>query len=509
MKRLSIVTICLVLSCAVVFAQPQQEVSETAASQHTTEFSYYYMADQQPMEDEVFSAVNGELASRYGITCNFNRLDGSAYTERMNVLLAAQEPIDLMFIANWCLDYAQKLAQGALMPLDDLIAENAPKLVPSLPPFLMDVTLYNGDHYAVPNYQTIVNQRAFLVRQDLADRYGLDVDALSGLPLKELLVEFEPFLAEIKAHEPDLFPIAPEWTWQGLFESVGGAMILVEEAPTLKIEDGELHEYKGGLEQTYRDWYREGYIRRDVATASSDEKKRDKENLKYALWAAPYKLGAEAEAKARYGTDIAMIPIGEPFVGAQAGISTMYAISTFAQEPEAAIKFVEIMNTDEDLYNMMCFGIEGVTYEKTAPQRIEFITDADDNKLYHPRRDWMFGNQFNAYLIPGMPDGIWEATDKLNRSARTSPARGFVVDLEPVRDIQARVSAADREYWGTEFLYIDDEAKYQALQEERKEKVKRAGIFEVHEEVQRQLIEWAKANGKPYEERVINWDPTD
>lgn len=507
MRRIGIVA-SLLLSATLVFATGQQEGPAVTAPA-ATEFSYYYMADQQPMEEEVFGAVNDQLAAKYGIRVDFNRLDGSAYNDRMNVLLAAQEPIDLFFIASWSLGYNQKLAQGALMPLDDLIAEHAPRLLPSLPSFLMDVTLYDGDHYAVPNYQTIVNQRAFLVQRSLADQYGLDVERLRGLPLKEMLEQFEPFLAQIKDHEPELFGITPEWTWDAYFEDIGGARILVEEAPTVVLEDGELLEYKSGLEQTYRDWYRKGYIRRDVATASGDEKKRDQDNLRYALWAAPYKLGAEAEAAAKFGTEIAMMPFNEPFVGAQAGIATMYAISTFAQEPEAAIKFVEVMNTDADLYNMMCFGIEGETYEMVGPNRIDFITDSEGKKLYHPKRDWMFGNQFNAYLIPGMPDGIWEATDELNRSAKASPARGFVVNLEPVRDIQARVSAADREYWGTEFLYIDDEAKYRQLQEERQEKVLKAGLLEVRQEIQRQLVAWAEANGKPYRERVINLDPTD
>lgn len=507
MKRIGIGALLLLIA-GMVFATGTTETA-MSTEETITRFSYYYMADQQPMEEEVFAAVNAELASKYGIAVDFHRLDGSAYNDRMNVLLAAQEPIDLFFIANWSLNYNQKLAQGALMPLDDLIAEHAPKLLPSLPSFLMDVTLYEGDHYAVPNYQTIVNQRAFLVQQSLADQYGLDVEALKGLPLKEMLEEFEPFLAEIKAHEPELFAIAPEWTWDAYFEDIGGARILVEEAPAVVLEDGELLEYKSGLEETYREWYRRGYIRRDVATASADEKDRDKSNLRYALWAAPYKLGAEAEAAARYGTEIAMMPFNKPFVGAQAGIATMYAISTFAQEPEAAIRFVEVMNTDADLYNMMCFGIEGETYEIVGPNRIDFITNADGEKLYHPKRDWMFGNQFNAYLIPGMPDGIWEATDELNRSAQASPARGFNVNLEPVRDIQARVRAADQEYWGTEFLYIDDDEKYRELQQERLDKTIRAGALDVREEIQRQLIEWAQANGKPYRERVINLDPND
>ena len=511
MKKTVLLILLMLLSCGLIFAAGTQEQSGTqAADSGPAEFNYYYYRNAQPMEEEVFAAINEKLIEKYNIKGDFHRLDsGSMYRERMAVLLAAQEPIDLFFIANWCLDFKQKLAQGALLPLDDLIAEHAPKLVPSLPDFLMDVSLHKNDHYAVPNYQTVVDWRAYLVPKKLVDKYGLDVEGLSGLPLIEMLPKFEPFLKKIKENEPELFGIAPEFVWNNKFEDVGGARVVVDAAPTVKIEDGELDEYKKQLTAIFRDYYRKGYLRKDEATASSDEKRRDQESLRYALWGSSYKPGAEVEWKIQYKDDIVGIPIGEPYAQSTAGMNTMYAISIFSTAPEAAIKFVEVMNTDKELYNMMCHGIEGTTFKKVGPNRIELIKGSDENYLYYPKGDWMFGNQFNAYLKPGQADDLWEKTDQMNRAATASPVRGFSADLTPIKDIKSRVDAVNSEYKGTEFLYIDNEDKYLALQEERTAKMKQAGVLEIHEEIQRQLIEYAKENDKPFVERNINLDPDD
>ena len=76
MKRIGIGALLLLIAC-MVFATGTTETA-TSTEDATTRFSYYYMADQQPMEDKVFAAVNAELASKYGIAVDFHRLDGSA-----------------------------------------------------------------------------------------------------------------------------------------------------------------------------------------------------------------------------------------------------------------------------------------------------------------------------------------------------------------------------------------------------------------------------------------------
>ena len=45
-----------------------------------------------------------------------------------------------------------------------------------------------------------------------------------------------------------------------------------------------------------------------------------------------------------------------------ATIATLTSISTTCKNPELAMQFLNLINTDPVLYNMACFGIEGVHY---------------------------------------------------------------------------------------------------------------------------------------------------
>ena len=59
----------------------------------------------------------------------------------------------------------------------------------------------DGVLYAVPNQQIIATQLAVNVQKEYADKYGLDVTSISDIS------ELYPFLDQIVANEPDMFPI--------------------------------------------------------------------------------------------------------------------------------------------------------------------------------------------------------------------------------------------------------------------------------------------------------------
>ena len=70
----------------------------------------------------------------------------------------------------------------------------------------------------------------------------------------------------------------------------------------------------------------------------------------------------------------------------------MIGISRTSKNPEKAFKFIELVNTDKDLYNLICFGIEGKHYNLDENGRVVF----NDQGGYIPKACWKFGNQFNA-----------------------------------------------------------------------------------------------------------------
>ena len=86
-------------------------------------------------------------------------------------------------------------------------------------------------------------------------------------------------------------------------------------------------------------------------------------------------------------------------------------------------------------------------------------------------------------------DGIWEATDKLNREAEITPINGFSFTNVNVTTEIANVDAVMKEFKNWE--YQDD---YEERYDQYYEKLKAAGCDTILAEVQKQLDEWVKAN---------------
>ena len=67
----------------------------------------------------------------------------------------------------------------------------------------------------------------------------------------------------------------------------------------------------------------------------------------------------------------------------------MHAISIVSKNPERAMMFLNLLNTDEYLRNLLAFGIEGVHYD-LVNGRVSF-GDRTSEQMYSPNRV-MLGN---------------------------------------------------------------------------------------------------------------------
>ncbi|MFD2615115.1 ABC transporter substrate-binding protein [Paenibacillus gansuensis] len=120
----------------------------------------------------------------------------------------------------------------------------------------------------------------------------------------------------------------------------------------------------------------------------------------------------------------------------------MHVISKTSKNPERTLMLINLLNTDKYLYNLICSGIEGKHYTKKDDLYIEPIKDSG----YAPNVDWVFGNQFNAYLKPGQSQDVWERTVTLNDSALVAASYGFSVNQESIKSEIANVQATKEEF---------------------------------------------------------------
>ena len=430
-------------------------------------------ADLEIVQDEVNKIIEPEI----GAKVEFRYIDSGSYTEKMNMAFSSQESFDICF-TGFVNPFDTTANKGAYMPLDDLL-ENTPKLKESIPDWLWETGKRDGSIYAVPNYQVCSGWFVPFVYTELIDECGLDLSAVKEP--KDLEILFE----KIKEKRPDLYPwrISSGITMfnQDKKEELTGGVFINRDDSSLKVNE-DVEETNHDAFDTIRSWYEKGYIRSDVASVSDDN--LDWVNGKYAIFQSTYKPGVEKELEIKLGKPVTAIMIGKPYVTRTKCTAAMTAIGKTSKNPEKAIKLIELVNTNKDLYNLICYGIEGKHYTKLDDGTVRL----DSNSGYFINASWKFGNQFNAYPLEGNSTDIWDQTIKMNEDAEKSPLLGFVMNTTPIHSAISQVSSVTSEYGG----FLNGSVDYKQVYDEYVSRVKAAGVDRIKDEVQKQIDEYKK-----------------
>ena len=492
-KRWNLVTallvISLLLTACVGPAAPAAGGGEASAGDSSTvTVTYTYPNTVFKDVGLVEEALNKLLVPAINTKIKLNPIDWGAFDEKMKLAFAAGEECDIVFTAPWINNYLLNIANGNFVPLDDLLAKNAPGLWASMPETTWDAARVDGKIYGVINQQIFVKPFGFTVRRDLADKYGLDAYALKSYD------ELEPFLKTILENEPDVIPLPGASTWSN--EGNGFDPIITEQVPVvIRYDDKELKvfnaaaspEFQASVERARR-WYEAGYTPKE--TIAGDDQQAMWRAGKFALsgLVGVVKPGGEIESEQRFGQPVYSQSMTKPFLTTAGTTATTNAICATSKNPEAAIKVLELLNTNVEIYNTLAKGIEGKHWEWADKGNL-VIKPGPNNADYNPNTDWEFGNQFLAYYIDPKQAEIkaWEATYDLNTTSPPSAAMGFNFNAEPVKTELANVAAVVGELAGPLASGQVDPAT--ALPEYL-ERLNQAGIQALIDECQRQLNEW-------------------
>lgn len=468
-------------------SKSEEKADKKEDKQEPTPVVKWYVAGDKAQDfDKVMESLNEDLKEKINVQLDLQFIANGEFNDKMRLISSSGEEYDLTFTSNWRNNFYDNMAREAFLDITDIYKEYGKDIAAQIPEWLTSVATYEDRLYAVPNYQVTFNQLGLSVQKEYLDKYNFDLNSV------KIPQDLEPFLEQIATNEPTLYGIDLRQSWNlfNNYENLANEIAYVKRGDTsMTVVDGD--EAMGIVdEELYRDWYKRGFVRQDIATVVDNTPER-KAN-KYVCTLGTYKPGGEGEAKAAFGKEYVLIPVGNPYIKAQSGIETMTAFSATSKNPEAAMKLLNSVYSDKEIFNKLIFGLEGEHYTKLDDTHVEPLPDT---KYFYGSIAWSMGNQFNAYYLPGQEDGIWEETDKLNKEAELSPVRGFVFDPAPVQAELAQVSAVAAEYKNYNFS-IKDDTEYEKVKAERKEKMKKAGEDKIIEEAQRQVDEWAKANGK-------------
>ena len=479
-----------------------QNSSEASGKpQEIATLKWVCLGEDQQNAEPVYQKVNELLGERYGLALDFETYPAGTYDEKMNMKINSGEEYDLCYTSqSWLNKYPVQVAKGAFLALDDYL-DDFTKLKEALPEFLFEQARINGKIYAIPNYQISYSSWGFTFQKAIVEEMkeaGIDWDYTEI----KTFWDAEPFWEFVKEKHPELYPYGTGVGDELYFTQNkidGNKYIDVEQGsidkddPEHKVFMDALLSKEEQLEMNNGSWViginnrkllEKGYIRPDVATVQ--DQTADMAAGRFASSEGVIKPGGEAEVQIKSGgIEWVQVAVQVPFVGSTAARSTMTAVSSKSKQPEAALKMIEVMNTDAEIFNTLNFGIEGQNYtlEDGKVQAIE-------NSGYFYNSAWAIGNQFNAILMVSQQDGIWEETDKINREAEVTPVLGYTFDPEPVTAEIAAMSAIKKEF--DKWYWEDD---YEARYDQYVEKMREPATV-VLAESQKQLDAWWEANKK-------------
>jgi len=445
------------------------------------ELTWYY---PQNAENPDLKLVNDEVNKitqvKINATIKLKPIDFGNYEQKMNTIVASGEAFDLIWTSNWLFKFDTNQKKGVFAPLDDLLNTVGKDLYATMQEKFWNDAKQEGSIYAVPNFQISASRPSFVLQKRFVDKYNFDTHSIKKIE------DLEPFLKTIKENEPGITPFGTtRGFYSGLLYGIDSKVPVYYDDKTYTVLPDitdELREYY----KLVRSWYTKGYINEDAATLKSAADAYNK-GTTAAWFDVTGKPGSEVEFKAADGGyDVVLVPLAQPvFTGAA---STMNAISRTSKNPERAMMFLQLVNTDKELYNLLVYGIEGKHYTKLDDTYIKIDQDAG----YFTNSDWVFGNVTNGYLPEGAPADKFEQTLKVNDEARVSPFSGFSFNSEPVKTEIANMQAVRDEYQASLGTGTLDPEKYLPIYEE---KLKKAGSDVVVAETQKQLDEWLKQKG--------------
>lgn len=501
-KRIALLVVCaLVMGCLTGCLSSNNDPSDESnienvaydGNQFPEEVTLRYVIPDvfgnYPGWNDILAQINVITKTKINALIEVEMIPIDEYTDKMNMKFVSGDSYDLCFTGAWN-PYSSAAAKNAYAELtEEMLHEYAPDVMEELNEAVWDAVTINGKIYGVPIQQIYVRQTGIRVASELAEKYGFNIKGITSLD------DLDAYAALIKKNEPDAVPIyvSKDNLYENMINYMGFDCLVSTGVPgavyfagdTTVVNQFESDEFRALCEKV-REWNLAGYLPSDAVIGS------DSANGKiYAVAFDPaHKPGGDATESQSRGYEIEGVAFGNSAMTTSAIQATITAISAKSQNPERALAFINLLNTDADLLNLFCHGIEGVDYE--------FVNE--DDRLIEAKSDYpgvysfLIGNVFNEYYTDPSQVGTWEETAKINQEAGVSCILGFAFDSEPVSTEIAQCTAVVSEYLPALACGAVD---VDSTLNEFISALKEAGVDDIIAEMQSQVNMWsAKSNSQ-------------
>lgn len=455
---------------------------------------YPVLSEAQPDLQLIEAAINEIALREINATVKFEAVSLFSTANILALKASSGEQMDLVCLMPGNNYLAAFASSKMIRPIDEEMAAWGQDIVAVLGDSLGS-GMFGGHQYAIPqNKDYLTNGYGYQISKPLADKYGIDIDAI------DTMEKLEAAFATIKENEPDVIVITPEQSGgtiatsvMGKFDNLGTTMV------ALKVEeDGKLTVVSSYARDEYlqaakkvREWFDLGYISRDVTATQ--------ESGSQMMWGGK----AFATAASSLGAPMGGVGNGTEYRSAMIdgeGLMrnttdsqmTIWAVPSVSQRPDKAVQFINLAYASDEIGNIFRYGIEGNHHNVREDGAAELANTAGWQNNWYLLGDYdKMMIRTDAIEAAGVThDEFLTLTDEWNARVEISPAYGFIFDPAAVRTEIAACDSVIDEYGkaignGTVDPEVEVPKFVKALED--------AGVETIVAEVQRQLDEWVAA----------------
>lgn len=341
--------------------------------------------------------------------------------QRFNTIVNTGEYFDIMFTDIY--EYARYVSLGAAADLTDLVPGTAPQLWSFIPPLVWQGAKIRDRIYSVPTYKDSSTTAYHVWDDRYVQKYNIDITKTS-------YADLDNYFRIIKAGEGQRFYPMPmargsnNYIFTNYDSLAAGLLpmgVRLDDTSRRVINTLEQPEVMDMLRYHHR-WYQDGIINPDANLVSEGVTQRS--FYKEQAWPGAEPILQAAEGVEKY--DIARIH--GPFYSTDSIQGSLNIISANSRHKEAALKLLELANTDHTFRDMLAYGIEGRHFQYVSP-----------NVVHKNSNDWnLMAYQQATFFVMSTTDDSdpdqWNQIRRLNDSAFPSVMLGFALDTAPIID---------------------------------------------------------------------------
>ena len=365
--------------------------------------------------------ISDYTEEKIGVRVNIRQSGWGEATQRFNTMINSGEYFDIMFVDGS--NYVRFTSVDAFADLTDILPEAVPHLWDYIPDVLWEGVKVKGRIFSVPTYKDSSRTGYYYWDARFVEKYDIDLNRSGWAYLDEVFrriktgennPRFYPFNV---TRNRDLF----------LFDNYDGLSALMP-AIGVRIDDSR-RRVVNTLEQpdileTYRylhSWYRDGIINPDANMV--DEGATGVPFFMAQAWPSVAYSYAATHGIEKYEP----VRFVGPLYSTGSIQGSMNAISVNSRYKTEALLFLQLVNSDTKLRDMLHMGIEGKHFEY-----VENGTAIKRLRTDWPLVNYQQGSYFIQTPLDSVPPGYWDEVRQQNEEAFPSVMLGFMMDTEPV-----------------------------------------------------------------------------